>query len=87
MGMIEAKLKGFDKICDSLSCTPAEKESAHHGAQLFFEKDWPSNCFTVPMAISASRGQMPKRYMRALSRTQFEHRMDASALENLPAAS
>ena len=82
MEMMEAKLKGFDKICDSLSCTPAEKESAHFGARLFFEKDWPSSCFTVPMAISASRGQVPKRYMRALSRTQFEYKMDSSAPES-----
>jgi len=79
MQLIEAKLKGFDKLCDSLRCTPAEKTAAHSGAQLFFEKGWPSNCFTVPMAISAFQGQIPKRYMRARSRTQYEYGMNATA--------
>lgn len=79
MELLETKLKGFDKVCDSLSCTPAEKESARYGAQLFFEKGWPSNCFTVPMAISASRGQVPRPYLRARSRTNYEHRMRSAA--------
>lgn len=64
------RTEAFIKMLDLLAVHSTERASALRGIDIFFDRGWPSNNFTVGMAIRAGEGLTPPQF----TGTGDEHR-------------
>ena len=55
-------MQDFVRSLTLIPVPPAERAIAIKGAGIFFDRGWPSNHFTVDMAVRAGKGLVPPLY-------------------------
>lgn len=69
--------EAFARMLELLKVPAAERPQVMRGANLFFDRGWPSSCFTVGMAARAGAGLVPPVYGGFGSEAKYKALMDA----------
>jgi hypothetical protein len=69
--------EAFVKMCDLVSVPHSERPQIMQGVDIFFDRGWPSNYFTVGMARSAGAGLIPDVYEGLHSKSEYLARMES----------
>jgi hypothetical protein len=69
--------EAFAKILEMMSVPVADRLQMMRGADLFFDRGWPSNHFTVGMAARAGAGLIPPVYEGFGSQAKYQALMDS----------
>jgi hypothetical protein len=67
--------EAFAKMLDSMQIPPAERPAIMEGVEMFFDRGWPSNYFTVGMAATAGAGRVPFQYEGIGSEAKYKAMM------------
>lgn len=62
MKSLSEELNDFAQLCETVGLSPVEKAEAIKGAQIFFEKGWPTTFVSTGWALRANRGLPPPEY-------------------------
>jgi hypothetical protein len=69
--------EAFAQMLELMKVPVAERPQVMQGADLFFDRGWPSNRFTVGMAARAGVGLVPPLYEGFGSEAKYKALMDA----------
>jgi hypothetical protein len=69
--------EGFARILETMNIPAAERPQTMRGVDVFFDRGWPSNHFTVGMAARAGAGLVPPVYEGFGSEAKYKALMDS----------
>jgi hypothetical protein len=69
--------EAFARMLEMLNVPVAERPQVMRGVDLFFDRGWPSNHFTVGMATRAGAGLIPPVYEGFGSEARYKALMDS----------
>ena len=69
--------EAFARMLELLKVPLEDRPQVMHGVDLFFDRGWPSNHFTVGMAARAGAGLLPPTYEGPRSEAKYKALMDA----------
>ena len=69
--------EAFARMLETMNVPAAERPQVMRGVDLFFDRGWPSNHFTVGMAARAGAGLVPPVYGGFGSEAKYKALMDA----------
>ena len=70
--------EAFARMLELLKIPMEERPEVMRGVDLFFDRGWPSNHFTVGMAARAGAGLIPPIYEGPQSERKYKALMDAA---------
>ena len=74
--------EAFAKILEMMNVPVADRPQMMRGVDLFFDRGWPSNHFTVGMAAQAGAGLIPPVYEGIGSEAKYKALMDSEGPKN-----
>ena len=69
--------EAFARMLELMKVPAPERPQVMRGVDLFFDRGWPSNRFTVGMAARAGAGLVPPLYEEFGSEAKYKALMDA----------
>ncbi len=69
--------EAFARMLETMNIPAAERPQVMRGVELFFDRGWPSNQFTVSMAARAGAGLVPPVYEGIGSEADYRALMDS----------
>lgn len=69
--------EAFARMLETMNVPAAERPQVMRGVDLFFDRGWPSNHFTVGMAARAGAGLVPPVYEEFGSEAKYRALMDS----------
>lgn len=70
--------EAFARMLETMNVPAAERPQVMRGVDLFFDRGWPSNHFTVGMAARAGAGLVPPVYEGFGSEAEYKALMDSA---------
>ena len=70
--------EAFARMLETMNVPAAERPQVMRGVDLFFDRGWPSNHFTVGMAARAGAGLVPPAYEGFGSEAEYKTLMDSA---------